>query len=56
MDDILSGQDVLVKITEKGAQAGLFIGTRISQKGTEYPDIYYDEQAQMMIVEHYQND
>lgn len=44
------------EVTEKGAQAGLFIGTRISQKGTEYPDIYYDEQAQMMIVRHYQND
>lgn len=40
-------------VTEKGAQAGLFIGTRISQKGTEYPDIYYDEQAQTMIVKHY---
>lgn len=40
-------------ITERGEQAGLFIGTRISQKGTEYPDIYYDEQAQTMIVKHY---
>ena len=26
-------------------------GARISQKGTEYQDIYYNEQAQRMVVE-----
>lgn len=37
-------------VTEKGKAAGLFIGTRMSKKGTEYEDIYYDENAQRMVV------
>lgn len=37
-------------VTEKGKEAGLFIGTRVSKKGTEYEDIYYDENAQRMVV------
>lgn len=37
-------------VTEKGKEAGLFIGTRMSKKGTEYEDIYYDEKAQRMVV------
>lgn len=40
-------------VTEKGVLAGLSLGPRISKKGTEYEDIYYNEQAQQMIVEHY---
>ena len=42
--------------SEKGVLAGLFLGTRVSKKGTEYQDIYYNEQAQHMIVEHYTMD
>lgn len=38
-------------VTEKGQEAGLFLGTRISKKGTEYEDIYYGEKAQRMVVE-----
>ncbi|TGY95841.1 DNA helicase RecQ [Petralouisia muris] len=38
-------------VTEKGKEAGLFLGTRISQKGMEYQDIYYDRKAQGMVVE-----
>ena len=38
-------------VTEQGKAAGLFLGARISQKGTEYQDIYYNEQAQRMVVE-----
>lgn len=37
-------------ITPQGAQAGLFIGTRLSKTGNEYEDIYYNEHAQRMIV------
>ncbi len=37
-------------VTEKGKAAGLFIGPRISKKGTEYEDIYFNPQAQQMIV------
>lgn len=40
-------------ISEKGAQAGLYLGPRISAKGTEYEDVYYAEKAQRMIVSHY---
>lgn len=38
-------------VTDKGQQAGLFIGRRMSRSGTEYDDIYYDPKAQKMIVE-----
>lgn len=38
-------------VTEKGEEAGLFLRTRISQKGTEYEDIYYNEEAQKMVIE-----
>ena len=41
------------EVTEKGKSAGLFLAPRLSKKGTEYEDIYYDERAQRMIVEHY---
>ena len=41
------------EVLEKGVLAGLFLGPRISKTGTEYQDIYYNEQAQSMIVEHY---
>lgn len=41
------------EVSEKGVLAGLFLGPRLSKKGAEYQDIYYDEQAQRMIVEHY---
>ncbi len=37
-------------VTEKGKEAGLFLGIRISQKGTEYQDVYYDRNAQGMVV------
>lgn len=40
-------------ISEKGAEAGLFLAPRISKTGTEYEDVYYDERAQRMIVELY---
>jgi ATP-dependent DNA helicase RecQ len=36
-----------------GQDAGLFIGMRMSKKGTEYEDIYYGKKAQRMIVEEY---
>ncbi len=38
------------QVTPKGAQAGLSLGIRISKKGTEYEDLYYNEAAQKMIV------
>lgn len=38
-------------VTEKGKEAGLFIGSRMSKKGTEYEDIYYDKRAQRMVIE-----
>lgn len=37
-------------ISEKGICAGLFLAPRMSKTGTEYEDIYYDENAQRMIV------
>ncbi len=37
-------------VTEKGVEAGIEIGIRISTKGHEYEDLYYNEQAQRMIV------
>lgn len=40
-------------VLASGKEAGLFIGIRISQKGTEYEDIYYNEKAQRMIVKEY---
>jgi ATP-dependent DNA helicase RecQ len=40
-------------VFEKGKSAGLFIAPRTSQKGTEYDDIYYNEDAQRMIVQMY---
>ncbi len=40
-------------VTQKGQAAGLFIGMRLSKKGTEYEDIYYNEDAQRMIVGYY---
>ena len=39
-------------VTNKGQEAGLFIGMRSSRTGKEYEDIYYGEKAQRMIVEH----
>ena len=38
-------------ISEKGREAGLFMDMRMSRKGTEYEDIYYDRNAQRMIVQ-----
>ena len=29
------------------------MGLRVSAKGTEYEDVYYDERAQRMIVGHF---
>ena len=37
-------------VSAAGEAAGLYIGMRISKKGTEYEDIYYYENAQRMIV------
>ncbi len=37
-------------VSDKGREAGLFIGMRMSRKGTEYEDIYYNRKAQRMIV------
>lgn len=39
-------------VTPKGQEAGLFIGMRVSKAGKEYEDIYYNEKAQKLIVEH----
>lgn len=41
------------EVTEKGKKAGIFTAPRMSQKGVEYMDIYYDRKAQEMIVKHY---
>ncbi len=41
------------RISEKGTEAGLRMGLRVSAKGTEYEDVYYDERAQRMIVAHF---
>ena len=38
-------------VTQKGQDAGLWIGMRMSRNGMEYEDIYYNENAQRMIVE-----
>lgn len=38
-------------VTQKGQDAGLWIGMRMSRNGMEYADIYYNENAQRMIVE-----
>lgn len=40
-------------VSPEGEKAGLFLGMRTSQKGTEYEDIFYNEKAQRMIVEYY---
>ena len=40
-------------VFEKGIEAGLYLAPRMSQKGTEYEDIYFGEAAQRMIVQHY---
>jgi ATP-dependent DNA helicase RecQ len=40
-------------VSPSGQEAGLFIGMRMSRKGTEYEDIYYSEKAQRMIVSRY---
>ena len=37
-------------ISEKGQAAGLFMGIRMSRKGTEYEDVYCDREAQKRIV------
>lgn len=37
-------------VTRTGQESGLFLGMRLSKKGTEYEDIYYNEKAQEMIV------
>lgn len=42
-------------VSEEGERAGLYMGTRISQKGTEYMDVYYNRSAQEMIIRHYIN-
>jgi len=39
-------------VTQKGAEAGIVIGLRMSEKGTEYEDFYYEERAQRMLVKH----
>ena len=39
-------------VSEAGKEKGLFLETRMSQKGHEYFDLFYDEQAQKMIIEH----
>ncbi len=41
------------KVSDEGHDAGIFVGTRISRKGTEYQDFFYNEKAQRMIVEWY---
>lgn len=38
-------------VSEKGKEAGLFIGMRTSKKGTEYEDIFYSEMAQKMVLD-----
>lgn len=40
-------------VSEEGTRVGLYLGVRISQKGTEYSDVYYNKSAQEMIVHHY---
>lgn len=40
-------------VTDEGREKGLFLDTRISKKGTEYLDLFYDRDAQRMIVEHF---
>ena len=40
-------------VSKEGEAAGLFLGTRTSKKGTEYEDIFYNKEAQKMIVEHF---
>lgn len=37
-------------VSEKGAKAGLFIDMRTSKTGTEYEDVYYNKEAQKMII------
>lgn len=37
-------------VTSEGREFGLVVGTRVSQKGTEYEDIYYTELAQKNIL------
>ena len=37
-------------VTPEGREFGLVVGTRVSQKGTEYEDIYYTELAQKNIL------
>lgn len=38
------------EISGKGLDAGLFMGMRMSKKGTEYEDVYCNEKAQRWIV------
>ena len=43
-------------VYDSGLEKGLFLDKRMSAKGTEYDDIYYNENAQRVIVEHYIKD
>lgn len=38
-------------VTEKGRDLGIEVGMRLSEKGTEYEDLYYAEEAQRMLVD-----
>lgn len=40
-------------VSEEGRCHGLELGERISHTGTAYEDLYYGEEAQRLIVEHY---
>ncbi len=40
-------------VTEEGSRHGLELGERIGQAGTVYEDLYYKEEAQRLIVEHF---
>ena len=40
-------------VSDEGRRHGLEIGPRISRQGTTYDDLYFKEDAQRMILEHF---
>lgn len=46
---------VIKELSEKGKAAGIIAETVMSQKGNPYEVLYYNEEAQKMIVEHLEN-
>lgn len=40
-------------VTENGDRAGFFLGTRVSQRGTQYEVVYLSAAAQQTVLDYY---